>query len=345
MKNLYTLIFTLCGFGLFAQAFEVQLVLDENANSLSVVMKNVSATANLPAAGQTISTLSFEMTGGANITGVASTDYTLQAPDGNDIVAMSSTSLPSPENWPMGQEITVAVFDVTAGSTIADFVVTEDVDGDNSDPNDPIMSVLSAAGFNQSISVLATVLPIKLHSFSATKDRDNVKLDWITESEVNGSHFDVQRSSDLESWTTIGTVEAVGESSSKQAYELLDDRVPLNTRGSDKTFYYRLNMVDNDESQEYSEVRVVRFDQQEASFIVYPNPSNNEIFVNLSSITAETGPATMNVVNMQGALVKNVQLATNDDISVDISTLQAGAYFFLVKQGEETFAQKVIKVD
>lgn len=209
----------------------------------------------------------------------------------------------------------------------------------------PAVVNFSTNQFEGFINSSAAILPIKLHTFTAQKDRDNVQLDWITESEVNGSHFDVQRSRDLETWTTIGTVDAVGESSSKQSYAHLDTEVPLYLRDANKTFYYRLNMVDNDGSQEYSEVRVVRFDQEEASFIVYPNPSINEVFVNLSSITAETGPATMNVVNLQGASVKKVTLSTNDDISVDISTLQAGAYFFLVKQGEETFAQKVIKVD
>jgi len=45
----------------------------------------------------------------------------------------------------------------------------------------------------------------------------------------------------------------------------LDTEVPLYLRDANKTFYYRLNMVDNDGSQEYSEVRVVRFDQEHQS--------------------------------------------------------------------------------
>ena len=190
----------------------------------------------------------------------------------------------------------------------------------------------------------ANALPIKLNRFTATKGQRSVTLDWSTSSELNGSHFDVQRSRDLDSWTTIGTVDAVGESSTIQEYQLVDKDLPLSTRSS-KTFYYRLNMIDNDGASELSEVRTVRFDQDGADFIVYPNPSLNEVFVNLSSITTETGPATMNVINMAGERVKKVTLSTNDDISVDISNITAGVYYFVVRQGEETFSQKVIKID
>ena len=188
------------------------------------------------------------------------------------------------------------------------------------------------------------ILPIKLSRFTATKGEKSVNLDWSTSSEINGSHFDVQRSRDLSTWTTIGTVDAVGESSTLQKYLLVDKDLPLSTRSS-KTFYYRLNMVDNDGAAELSEVRTVRFDIDGAEFIVYPNPSINDVFVNLSSITSETGPATMHVINMKGERVKEVTLSTNDDISVDVSNILAGVYYFVVRQGEETFSQKVIKLD
>lgn len=190
----------------------------------------------------------------------------------------------------------------------------------------------------------SAILPIKLNRFTATKRERSVNLDWSTSSEINGSHFDVQRSRDLSTWMTVGTVDAVGESTSLQEYQLVDKDLPLSTRSS-KTFYYRLNMVDNDGSSELSEIRTVRFDQDGADFIVYPNPSINEVFVNLSSITAETGPATMHVINMKGERVKEVTLSTNDDVSVDISNITSGVYYFVVNQGAETFTQKVIKID
>ncbi len=208
----------------------------------------------------------------------------------------------------------------------------------------PFLNNIVGNQFDALGNTSANVLPIKLNRFTAAKEDKNVNLDWSTSSEINGSHFDVQRSRDLSSWVTIGTVDAVGESTTVQEYQLVDKDLPLSTRSS-KTFYYRLNMVDNDGSSEMSEIRTVRFDQDGADFIVYPNPSINEVFVNLSSITTETGPATMHVINMKGERVKEVTLSTNDDVSVNVSNITAGMYYFIVRQGEETFSQKVIKID
>lgn len=188
-------------------------------------------------------------------------------------------------------------------------------------------------------------LPIKLHSFTATKGDNSVILDWTTASEINASHFDVQRSQDLNTWKHIGTVQADGESSELLDYTLTDRDLPLNLRDAEKTFYYRLMMVDSDGTSEYSDVRVARFDQVESTFIAYPNPAYNEVFVNLSSISVETGAAQMSVIDKSGRLVKQVTLSTNDDISVDVSDIAPGAYFFVVRQGEKTFSQKIIKID
>ncbi len=190
------------------------------------------------------------------------------------------------------------------------------------------------------------ILPIVIRSFVATKNDKAVNLDWSTSSESNGSHFEIERSQDLSTWSQLGTVDAIGESATVQEYSFLDDKLPLNARTYHKTFYYRLKMVDNDGQSEYSEVRSARFDLDgEGDFLVYPNPSINEVYVNLSNISAESGPATMNILNMNGQLVKKVSLETSDDIRVDISDMAAGVYYFIVQQEAQTFSQKVIKVD
>jgi len=190
------------------------------------------------------------------------------------------------------------------------------------------------------------ILPIVVRSFSVIKSERTSLIDWITSSETNGSHFEIERSQGLDTWKQIGTVDAVGESTTDQEYSFVDDKLPLNARADHKTFYYRLKMVDNDGQFEYTDVRAVRFDfDGEADFLVYPNPSINEVFVNLSTISPESGPATMVVLGIDGQLVKRVSLETSDDIRVDVSDMTAGVYYFIVNQNGETFTQKVIKVD
>lgn len=223
-------------------------------------------------------------------------------------------------------------------------------DGVNTDAGSAIYlnSVLDGLGsFPIDISgVQSTILPIDIKSFTVTKLERAAQLDWSTSSETNGSHFEIERSQDLLNWSTLGTVDAVGESTVEQNYSFLDNTLPLNARNNHKVFYYRLNMVDNDGSNEYTDARSVRFDiDGEEEFLIYPNPSINEVYVNLANITEETGPATMHIINMNGQLVKKVTLASSDDIRVDVSDLLAGTYFFVARQAEKTFTQKIIKVD
>ena len=189
-------------------------------------------------------------------------------------------------------------------------------------------------------------LPIDMRTFTAEKLDREVLLKWTTASEVNSSHFEIERSQDLNDWTKLGEVEAMGESSVDTDYDFLDSNVPLNARTNHKIFYYRLKMVDNDEYTEYSEVRTVRFDLDgEGDFLVYPNPAINEVYVNLSNVNEVTGNANVNIIDMNGKLVKRVPLTSNDDIAVDVSNLTAGVYYFIAQHGDKTYSQKVIKVD
>lgn len=209
-----------------------------------------------------------------------------------------------------------------------------------------VTAVANNGGDSQAETSESVSLPIELRNFTVSKNEKSVDLYWSTSSEINASHFEVERSIDGQNWNYLGEVKAVGESSIIQNYTFLDNNLPLYSRQDHKLFYYRLNMVDNDDNQEYSEVRIARFDLDgEADFLVYPNPSIDEVYVNLSSITDESGPANMNVINMNGQLIKQVSLETSDDIRVDVGDMTAGVYYFVVRQGEQTYSQKIIKID
>ena len=105
-------------------------------------------------------------------------------------------------------------------------------------------------------------------------------------------------------------------------------------------------MVDNDGSYDYSDIRSVRFDLDgEGDLIVYPNPAVTEVYVNLSSINQETGPATMYLLDNTGKIVKTETLSTSDEIKVDIINLPSGFYHMSVKHDGKTYNEKVIKIN
>jgi hypothetical protein len=98
-------------------------------------------------------------------------------------------------------------------------------------------------GFRPNIKLAisdADPLPIELSSFNGFNKGKNNHIFWVTSSEQNTSHFNLQKSRDGENWETIMTLSAAGNSNTKIDYDVVDYKVdPIIN-------YYRLQQYDND---------------------------------------------------------------------------------------------------
>ena len=97
-----------------------------------------------------------------------------------------------------------------------------------------------------STTLLQFPLPVNLSGFSATTEKGNVLLKWTTSSEVENSHFEIERSSELRPFATTGKVPGRGSSNSHATYTWRDI---LPDPGMN---YYRLKQVDLDGRFHYS---------------------------------------------------------------------------------------------
>lgn len=83
-------------------------------------------------------------------------------------------------------------------------------------------------------------LPVELYSFDGVNIGNNNYLFWVTTSEQNTSHFNLQKSRDGENWETMMTLSAAGNSNTQIDYDVVDYKVePIIN-------YYRLQQYDND---------------------------------------------------------------------------------------------------
>lgn len=115
-----------------------------------------------------------------------------------------------------------------------------------------------------------SALPVKLVSFSAEQREKQAHLKWTTTEETNSSHFEIQRSADGRTWTTLENVKAANESRVAAHYDALD-KSPLAGQN-----LYRLKMVDNDGTFAYSKIQTLTFNGPgSASF--YPNPVSERL--------------------------------------------------------------------
>jgi hypothetical protein len=113
-----------------------------------------------------------------------------------------------------------------------------------------------------SFFLILIMLPLLLYAgatinnFHARLENSMIILEWNTESEMNVSHFEIQRSTDKINWMKIGTVKSnTGTSNIRQYYQFSENAI---FKISTSSLNYRLVVVDNQNNREiYSVVASV----------------------------------------------------------------------------------------
>lgn len=104
-------------------------------------------------------------------------------------------------------------------------------------------------------AVYQQVLPVSLVSFTATKQNQNSRLSWITQSEQNNAYFNVLRAGDDQVFESIAQINGAGNSTEAKTYSYTDYQ-PL--AGNN---YYQLTQTDFDgQPKIIGEVKLLTFD-------------------------------------------------------------------------------------
>ena len=203
----------------------------------------------------------------------------------------------------------------------------------------------SSSGQSYFTKVEAVALPIKMKSFTAVpfKNRD-ANLDWVTASEVNGSHFDVERSDDGVNFAQIGRVEATGNSNTDQDYKFSDREVGMER--NDVVQYYRIKMVDIDGEYKYSGIRAVNFTRADYDFMIniFPNPTANYVQLELTGLdNTSTERPMLNVYSNTGELIR-AEVLNSDLGKIDISNLPSSLYHFIIDYKGQRYMEEIILI-
>jgi hypothetical protein len=185
------------------------------------------------------------------------------------------------------------------------------------------------------------VLPVELVSFSGTNVGDRNKLEWVTVSEQNTNRFVVEKSVDALNWFYLGEQAAAGNSNSELRYNLFDN-YPLVGNN-----YYRLKIIDYDDTYEYSQIINIPLGASNTSGIVgaYPNPTVNEVNVIIAS--ADDLKTSLNVYDVLGKVVmkKDINLLKGvNTILLNLNDLANAAYIVVFTDNSGTeHKYKIVK--
>jgi hypothetical protein len=180
---------------------------------------------------------------------------------------------------------------------------------------------------------VGTFLPVELKSFTARIFENKVELNWSTATELNNHGFEIERSLDNTSWSTIGFREGNGTVTEQQNYFFSDDISEI----SSPKLYYRLKQIDFDGSFEYSEVVKVEITPSKFSLEQnYPNPFNPS-----TSIQSAISSAQFVTLKVYDLLGREIAIPVNEEkpagsykVEFNASNLPSVFYFYRLIAGD-----------
>ena len=183
-------------------------------------------------------------------------------------------------------------------------------------------------------------LPITLLDFNGKWLNENALLSWKTATEVNASHFILERSLDGNNFTAITNIKATGESNTERNYTYTDAEIKtlIVTSG---TVYYRLKPVDKNGEFTYSGIVILKANSSSAvQYAVFPNPAKE--FITIST----TGPIPINsmlrLADISGKILMQERIRSAKQ-QFSVSRLLSGTYFLQVLAADKvSYTQKII---
>ncbi len=178
------------------------------------------------------------------------------------------------------------------------------------------------------------ILPIQLGDLTVVASNADAVLEWNTLTEINNSHFEVERSFDGASWTFVERIESKseqGHSNEELIYNYTDKEVAV---FSDQV-YYRVKQIDlggDDAPFSFTPIRLITFDEElQIATKIFPNPVQSGTPVNIIGNNIYT----IQVYNQFGKLVNAIEENNVRSTSLDTSNLAKGSYVVVINNKEQ----------
>jgi hypothetical protein len=173
--------------------------------------------------------------------------------------------------------------------------------------------------------------PVNFLSFDGNKFGEIIVLNWETSSEINNSHFIVEKSQNARNFEAVGLIEASLINREKNTY-YFEDKHP-----NHGISYYRLKQVDLDGQFRYSKIIPIAFEPSN-DFIIYPNPVSETLNINLYH---NFHPDNYKVYDYTGKLLLSGRI--NETGEVLVNKLNKGKYLLKLSDQKKNITKPFIK--
>ena len=179
-------------------------------------------------------------------------------------------------------------------------------------------------------------LPVELTSFTGVNVGNDNILSWSTSSEMNSDHFELEHSLDAKDFTNLGNVSAAGTSVDKRDYNF------THANPASAINYYRLKLVDRDDTYKYSSIIAIDNTSSLTDVLVFPNPTLDNWNFQFTNSSSENAEVVMTDVIGKIIFKQKVNLSEGiNSFSLEGNNLSAGTYLVTIHHIEsgkiETF--------
>lgn len=177
-----------------------------------------------------------------------------------------------------------------------------------------------------------STLPARFIAFNGSRSAGVNELKWTVASQVNVSHYEVERSSSGQSWTKAGVVSATVSGNDRSTYSFSEK-----IAGPTKTLY-RIATVDRNGARSYSSIIMLQEQNHSKTEIssAFPNPFASNFNVLVQAAGSDRITATISTPGGQLVNTSNhfVEKGTNT-ISMTIPDLPKGLYLLKVSNSKK----------
>jgi len=164
-------------------------------------------------------------------------------------------------------------------------------------------------------------LPVTLKEFKTYREQKSINLSWSTTEEANSERFDIERSLDGNQWQIIGSMAAEGNSKEQMNYTYIDENPAYGSN------YYRLKMIDKDQTYAYSWIRQAKF--EDFNVKVYPNPVTDLLRVDAGNWENVTN---IQLISTEGNIVYNSGKSPSP--TIDIQDIKSGIHIVKILRAD-----------
>lgn len=238
---------------------------------------------------------------------------------------------------------TTQALSTSSTATTGVYKIVIEVSGSNDGNTSVYLDDLSIAGaynysapYNCNSSSNGT-LPVRLVSFQAILQGEQVQLNWQVTANGTGNYFEVEKSTDGRTFKTTAIVSAT-EKEDNEVYSL--------KQAFQGTSYYRLKIVNKDKSFSYSNIVFAKEQTAAANSLnLLQNPVSQSLRFTFSAETA--GVADVTIYNVNGAKVYQTKLTVQkgtNSLATNLQNLNTkGTYLLEVRTAETRSVVKFTK--